>query len=121
VIKQAMLNASGHILLPEFLPESFSRAQRSPELPPASANMTDLNALIVNLLQSGTGNIYSQVLEAVERILLPQVLQHTRGHQVQASELLGINRTTLRHKLRSLGLAVDKVISENTAGEGYEG
>jgi hypothetical protein len=31
----------------------------------------------------------------------------------QASELLGLNRATLRHKLRTLGLAVDTVLIED--------
>jgi two-component system nitrogen regulation response regulator GlnG len=44
---------------------------------------------------------------------LGQVLQHTRGHQSQASEVLGISRATLRHKLRALGLGIDKVVSES--------
>ena len=42
-------------------------------------------------------------------ILFPAVLRHTHGHQTQASELLGLSRVTLRHKLRKLGLGVDKI------------
>ena len=68
--------------------------------------------MIAALLQSGENNIYQKVIEQVERTLLTQVLHHTRGHQTQASELLGLNRTTLRHKLRTLGLAVDKTVTE---------
>jgi DNA-binding protein Fis len=52
------------------------------------------------------------VLEAVERILLPEVLASTHGNQTQASDLLGLNRATLRHKLRSLGLIVDKTVTD---------
>jgi two-component system nitrogen regulation response regulator GlnG len=43
---------------------------------------------------------------------LTRVLRHTHGHQGQASELLGLNRSTLRHRLRTLGLALDKVPTE---------
>ena len=59
-----------------------------------------------------------RVIEAVERWLLARVLRHTHGHQAQASDLLGVNRTTLRHKLRDLGLALDKVVTDEFAEEG---
>jgi DNA-binding protein Fis len=36
------------------------------------------------------------------------VLRHVKGSQLQASELLGIARNTLRGKLRSLGMAIEK-------------
>jgi two-component system, NtrC family, nitrogen regulation response regulator GlnG len=116
IIKQAMVTASGHVLLPEFLPDNL-RGQ-TPALPPPSPleGLPQLHDLIAGLLQRGESNVYSQVLAAVERVLLPQVLVHTQGHQQQASELLGISRATLRHKLRLLGLAVDKIITSSERG-----
>jgi two-component system nitrogen regulation response regulator GlnG len=109
VIKQAMFNATGKLLLPEFLPEIL---RRTAPLSGSAAPPGDVAALIDSLLQGGENNIYQKVIEQVERTLLTQVLQHTRGHQTQASELLGLNRTTLRHKLRTLGLAVDKTVTD---------
>jgi two-component system nitrogen regulation response regulator GlnG len=115
-IKQAMLNASGHLLLPEFLPDEVRRAvgaERSGAAGAVTAEAAvNLPALIDTLLQSGAGQVYDKVLAEVERLLLTRVLRHTRGHQSQASDLLGLNRATLRHKLRTLGLAVDKVVSD---------
>jgi two-component system, NtrC family, nitrogen regulation response regulator GlnG len=116
-IKQAMINASGHVLLPEFLPDNL-RGQPPPQPAPApSGDLPELQALIAGLLGRGEPNIYSQVLAAVERVLFSQVLQHTHGHQQQASERLGISRATLRHKLRLLGLAVDRIITEADSGQ----
>ena len=115
VIKQTMVNSSGHVLLPEFLPDNL-RGQALSAPPSVSENLPELHGLIAGLIERGEGNIYSQVLASVERVLLPQVLQHTHGHQQQASELLGISRATLRHKLRLLGLAVDKIITESERG-----
>ena len=53
------------------------------------------------------------MIVAIERVLLTEVLRHTHGHQTQASELLGLSRATLRHKLRALGLAVDKFVVDD--------
>ena len=46
-------------------------------------------------------------------MLLTRVLRHTHGHQARASDLLGLNRATLRTRLRALGLALDKVLVED--------
>jgi two-component system, NtrC family, nitrogen regulation response regulator GlnG len=117
VIKQAMLHASGHILVPEFLPEGLRRQLPAAPAPRTPAPDFDLPALIDGLLRKGERDVYARVLEAVERLLLARVLRETHGHQAQASEILGINRTTLRAKLRALGLAVDKVVTEEAPAE----
>jgi nitrogen regulation protein NR(I) len=117
VLKEAMLHASGHLLLPEFLPESFRRTP-GPEPTRTEASLFDLPAFVEELVQRGEGNLHEKVVAAVERVLLARVLKHTKGHQAQASDLLGLNRATLRHKLRSLGLAVSKVIADDGAGDG---
>jgi nitrogen regulation protein NR(I) len=112
VIKQAMLNASGYLILPEFLPEYLQRPAPAPPTPPRSSPLPDLEALIDSLLPQARGRLYEEVIAAVERVLLPRVLHLTHGHQAQASDILGINRSTLRHRLRSLGLTVDRVLAE---------
>jgi Fis family transcriptional regulator len=48
--------------------------------------------------------VYDLVLAEIEQPLLRVVLEHTRGNQSKAAELLGINRSTLRKKLRRHGL-----------------
>ena len=50
------------------------------------------------------GELYQLMLGEVERPMLEKVMQHTRGNQTQASQLLGINRGTLRKKLKQYGL-----------------
>jgi two-component system nitrogen regulation response regulator GlnG len=122
VIKEAMLHTSGHLLLPEFLPDSLRRAPGVSPPAPETTGTTELDvaSLIDGLLQRGEKNLYGQVIQAVERVLLSRVVRHTRGHQAQASEVLGLNRATLRHKLRTLGLAVDKVVIEEQHNEGAD-
>jgi two-component system nitrogen regulation response regulator GlnG len=51
----------------------------------------------------GEANVYDRVLEAIERPLLEIALDATRGNQIRAAAILGINRNTLRKKLTSLG------------------
>ncbi|SFE26760.1 helix-turn-helix domain-containing protein [Nitrosomonas sp. Nm166] len=46
------------------------------------------------------GHIYNMVINSVEKPLIEIALQHTHGNQTQASELLGINRNTLRQKMK---------------------
>jgi len=48
--------------------------------------------------------LYQLVLGEMERPLLEAVMTYTRGNQSQAAEVLGINRNTLRKKLRLYGL-----------------
>ena len=54
------------------------------------------------------GDIYDRVLEQVERPLIRYVLEKTRGNQVRAADILGINRNTLRKKVSELGIAIKK-------------
>jgi len=50
------------------------------------------------------GELYSMVLEQVERPLIRIILEKTRGNQVKAADILGINRNTLRKKINELGI-----------------
>ena len=47
-----------------------------------------------------SGNLYSMVIQSVEKPLIEIAIQHTKGNQTQAAELLGINRNTLRQKMK---------------------
>ena len=50
--------------------------------------------------------LYGRVLREVERPLISLTLQTTRGNQIKAAKVLGINRNTLRKKIRELDIAV---------------
>ena len=50
--------------------------------------------------------LYERILEEVERPLLSICLAATRGNQIRAAQLLGLNRNTLRKKIRDLGVEV---------------
>ena len=48
--------------------------------------------------------LYHRVLHDVEAPLIAATLTWTRGNQIKAAEILGLNRNTLRKKIRDLNL-----------------
>jgi two-component system nitrogen regulation response regulator GlnG len=52
--------------------------------------------------------LYDRVLREIELPLIALTLSATRGNQVKAAELLGINRNTLRKKIRDLDIPVTR-------------
>ena len=52
--------------------------------------------------------VYDRILHEVERPLISICLGATRGNQIRAAQLLGLNRNTLRKKIKDLGLEVIK-------------
>ncbi|HEY8950864.1 MAG TPA: nitrogen regulation protein NR(I) [Rhizomicrobium sp.] len=50
--------------------------------------------------------VYDRMLQELERPLISICLAATRGNQIRAAHLLGLNRNTLRKKIRDLGLEV---------------
>ncbi|MBM3732983.1 MAG: nitrogen regulation protein NR(I) [Acidimicrobiia bacterium] len=52
--------------------------------------------------------LYERVLQEIERPLIALTLKATRGNQVRAADLLGLNRNTLRKKIRDLHVTVTR-------------
>ncbi len=53
-----------------------------------------------------TRDVYDQVIAEVERPLIRMTLAATRGNQIKAAEMLGLNRNTLRKKIKDLDIPV---------------
>jgi two-component system nitrogen regulation response regulator GlnG len=53
-----------------------------------------------------TPGLYDRVLHEMERPLITLTLQATRGNQIKAAQVLGLNRNTLRKKIRELNIPV---------------
>jgi two-component system nitrogen regulation response regulator GlnG len=131
VLKQALLQASGTVLLPAFLPELSARPPHAAPpggegsslgspLPPGERGRgegaapagtgLDVEAFIRQRLGPDASDVYAETHRQVDRVLLPLVLEFTGGNQHQAARLLGIARQTLRQKLRDLGLHVTHAV-----------
>ena len=63
-----------------------------------------MEAYLKQLDGHSTGQLYTMFLQEVETPLLEIVMAYVRGNQSKAAELLGINRGTLRKKLKMYGL-----------------
>ena len=54
------------------------------------------------------GEIYRAVIDDTEKVLLEKALEHAGGNQLEASRFLGLNRNTLRSKLRKFNINTQK-------------
>jgi len=64
--------------------------------------------LVQDLRASEQRGLYRAVMDRVERPLLALAMEMAGGNQLRAAQLLGINRNTLRTRLRLLGLAAPR-------------
>lgn len=60
------------------------------------------------LCETGKGAVYKSIMEMVERPVIKFALARTAGNQVRAARMLGINRNTIRSKVRRLGISTGK-------------
>jgi DNA-binding NtrC family response regulator len=112
VVRQALLNTTGNVILPEFLPDpvrvgglSAAAAVQSANAPPS-----DLRPFVDDCLHRGSEQMYAASVEMMERYLLTRVLRHAQGNQSQAARMLGITRGSLRNKMRLLRIQVGSTV-----------
>jgi Fis family transcriptional regulator len=95
-------------------PRRKTRTRR--ELKPAAAaagrsvplrSLTEqaLDTYFTNLNGHAPGRLYDLVMREVEEPLFRAVLDYAEGNQSRAADILGINRGTLRKKLKVYGIA----------------
>ena len=89
-----------------------SRRESKPASTPAGRSiplrsMTEqaLDSYFTSLNGHAPGHLYDLVMREVEEPLFRAVLDYSEGNQSRAAEVLGINRGTLRKKLRTYGIS----------------
>jgi DNA-binding NtrC family response regulator len=113
VLKQALLNARGDVLLPSFLPVLLSGNNVRPaSSPPSAPPVLNVNSFVRERLNSQSTEVYAETHAYIDRFLLKHVMEHTGGNQHSAARQLGIARQTLRLKFRELGLQVKPLIED---------
>ncbi|OEU63847.1 MAG: two-component system response regulator [Desulfuromonadales bacterium C00003094] len=109
-LRRASLLSADALLTPEDFPGLQPQG--------ATAEVDEsLEALIAKKLRSSFAqmdvqeldNLYEMVMHQMERPLIKIILEKTRSNQVRASEILGINRNTLRKKIQTLDIDIKNV------------
>lgn len=58
-----------------------------------------------NSISRGRGGmLYKSIIQAIEKPLIEHTLERTEGNQLKAARILGINRNTMRSKIKKLGI-----------------
>jgi two-component system nitrogen regulation response regulator GlnG len=99
VLQRALLKLNGH---------RVTGSDLGGLLPAVAATERGLGAVVESVLDGAEPEQgrYRAALEALEAPLLAAALARTNGNQLRAAELLGMNRNTLRERIRALGLTV---------------
>lgn len=84
--------------------KSSSKKETMPPAPLRDSIDQALDRYFADLDGTEPSDLYAMVMQEVEQPLLRRVLDYTGGNQSRAAEILGVNRSTLRKKLRYHGL-----------------
>lgn len=63
-----------------------------------------INGIDSHFVDEKKGHIYKLFVESVEKPLIEKILSMTNGNQLKAARFLGINRNTLRSKIKKFNI-----------------
>jgi two-component system nitrogen regulation response regulator GlnG len=103
-VQRAVTLAQGDKIFPDALPQQLFKPGQGITISFENFLEEKLSDLVERLGGLERGDIYDLVMQRVEKPLIALVLRKTDGNQVRAANLLGINRNTLRKKIKELGI-----------------
>jgi DNA-binding protein Fis len=103
-----MLEKAGYALSQETDQDNVIRVVRKNDIRDLAFIRESIVELEDALFDEKEGQLYKSVLEAIERPLIEHMLERTEGNQLKAARILGINRNTMRAKIKKLGIDIRK-------------
>ena len=108
VLRSAAVLSRSDVILPENLPPEIlnykGRAHLISRLDVALESV--LSGFVKEAIVQNRDTLYEEVIDVVDRMLIPQTLEEFNGNQTKTARLLGISRTTLLKKLKKLKIEV---------------
>jgi two-component system nitrogen regulation response regulator GlnG len=83
-----------------------SRARRISEAVLSDLVEGKISDFVRRMKAGGGRDLYGILVREIERPLITLVLKETNGNQIKAAQMLGMNRNTLRKKIRELQITV---------------
>jgi DNA-binding NtrC family response regulator len=113
VVRQALLNATCPVIMPEFLPDSIRTDKPSAADAPLVEGLppSDLRPFIEERIAANSKELYAETLDRMERYLISRVLRETAGNRSKAAEILGITRGKIRDRIAAFGISFDSSVS----------
>jgi two-component system nitrogen regulation response regulator GlnG len=130
VVRRCVLQATGPVIVPDFLPPEIRNGSAVAVAAPAPAPATpapdaaprhepfhhasehpfecDVARFVDARLAAGSNSLYVEAIELLERYLFTRVLQATDGNQSKAAEVLGITRGKVRDRIAAFNISLAK-------------
>ncbi len=117
MVKRALVMTSGKNLTPDSFPSLVKEKSGAEHDLKKSFDLCiqkNLYEFVHRMIQANAGGILKHVMDRIEAPMLEMVLKEVGGNQIKASQILGINRNTLRKKIKEY----DIHLRNNKSGKG---
>ncbi len=104
VLKKAAVLCKSPVLTKEDFPFLEKAESVLPDVEKFEVELGHFLEIPFKLHQEFRNRLYPKIMELVEKHLVKKALQETGNNQVRAAEILGINRITLRKRIKDFGL-----------------